>query len=635
MTGLEPVDLAARALTGSYGRPLRATDVGPKVRAAIVAQVIDDVSTRRSVWSTWNLGAAVLRSSLALRMASPEDRLGLANELVTQAGNACVRLDDNPEQTHRRVGEETFTSRELLQAERTLLEAAETDIPIGIHPLAERVADRHLAELDDDQCDAAKAVLLSTRSLDVLVGPAGSGKTTTLAALADAWRQIRGDVVGLAPSASAAATLSEALGARCETAAKWIYESIGDGAARRAVAYQQATAALIHPEATYWDRNDANQRRGALAMAQDQWRFDRGDLVIVDEASMADTRTLASLVDQAAAADAKVLLVGDHLQRSAVDAAGAFGMLARRGPTAELRQLWRFSHPWEARATLDLRHGQPAALDAYVQHGRVSHGSHDDMLEDALTAAAGADAQGRTVLLAAADRRTVSELNARTRGERIRTGQVRTAGVTLSDGLTGGVGDRIVTRRNNRRLRTTDGFVRNGDLWQVTAVLPDGGLRVQPVGEPAGPSLRLPATYVAESVELGYATTTARSQGVTVDETHTVITAGMGREDLYVAVSRGRHLNRLYVATDRPNPECLPSGEIATAREVLDRILATTHAETSATETWAAHHPDAPQPPLPETRPQPVIPPLRSQMTPAPLMPPPSPVPDGPVLERW
>ena len=119
---------------------------------------------------------------------------------------------------------------------------------------------------------------------------------------------------------------------------------------------------------------------------------------------------------------------------------------------------------------------------------------------------------------------------------------------------------------------------------------------------------------------------------MTVDETHTVITAGMGREDLYVAVSRGRLLNRLYVATDRPDPDCLPAGQAATAREVLDRILATTHAELSATETWATHHPEAL---LPATHPQPAIPPLRPQMTPRPLTPPPSPVPDGPVLQRW
>lgn len=456
-----------------------------------------------------------------------------------------------------------------------------------------------------------------------------------MAALAETWRHTHGDVVGLAPSASAAATLSTALDAWCETTAKWIYESTGDGAARRALRYQAEMAVLGDPTSTFLDRGDANDRRHRLASDQDQWRFRRGQLVIVDEASMADTRTLAALIDQARAAESKVLLVGDHLQRGAVDAGGAFGMLARRGPTAELRTLWRFSNQWEARATLDLRHGDPAALDAYIEHGRVSHGTHDDMLDNALSAASDAEAEGRTVLLAAADRRTVNELNTRTRAERIRTGAVRTTGITLSDGLTGGVGDRIVTRRNNRRLRTSDGFVRNGDLWQITDVLPDGGLRVQPVADPASGTLRLPAAYVTESVELGYATTTARSQGMTVDETHTVITAGMGREDLYVAVSRGRHLNRLYIATDRSDPDCLPSGEPESAREVLDRILATTNAEQSATETWAMHHPDDPRPPLPATRPQPAIPPLRPQMMPRPLTPSPSPVPDGSVLERW
>ncbi len=235
------------------------------------------------MWSTWNLGAAALRSSLALRMASPEDRLELTNELVIQAGGACVRIDDQTDPERRRVGVEMFTSAELLQAERTLLDAAEADLPIGIHALADRIADRELCDLADDQRDATKAVLLSRRTLDVLVGPAGSGKTTTLAALADTWRLTRGGVVGLAPSASAAATLSAALDARCETTAKWIYESAGDGAARRALRYEAEMAVL-------GDR-DANDRRHGLASDQDQWRFRRGQLVIVDEASMADTRT--------------------------------------------------------------------------------------------------------------------------------------------------------------------------------------------------------------------------------------------------------------------------------------------------------------------------------------------------------
>lgn len=92
------------------------------------------------------------------------------------------------------MGEETFTSIELLQAERTLVDANETAMRGVIPRLAGRVADEHLAGLADDQHDAAMAVLLSARSLDVIVGPAGSGKTTTLSALAEAWRHTRGNV---------------------------------------------------------------------------------------------------------------------------------------------------------------------------------------------------------------------------------------------------------------------------------------------------------------------------------------------------------------------------------------------------------------------------------------------------------
>ena len=80
-------------------------------------------------------------------------------------------------------------------------------------------------------------------------------------------------------------------------------------------------------------------------------------------------RTLAALVSQARDAEAKVLLVGDHLQRGSVDAGGGFAMLARRGPTAELTSLFRFSRPWEARASLELRRAHLAALDAYEAHG--------------------------------------------------------------------------------------------------------------------------------------------------------------------------------------------------------------------------------------------------------------------------
>lgn len=635
LTGLEPRDLAARALAGTYGRPLHAHDVGPEVRAAMVAQVLDDVSTRRSVWTTWNLGATAVRASKLLRMASPAERRELLNTITAEAAAACVHLDDNRDPMTRRVGESLFTSTELLGAERVLIDAAQTTCaphrPEEMLGAIQLRTEHHLGGLAPDQRAAAVAVITSGRLLDVLVGPAGSGKTTTLAALTSFWRHGIGSVVGLAPSATAARALAESLGVPCETTAKWLHDSTGDGATARALRYADAVARMATRD--YRQQRAANEEHWRLRAEQDQWRFSPGQLVIVDEASLADTRTLAAIVEQARAATAKVLLVGDHLQRGSVDAGGAFGMLARRGPTAELTSLWRFAHPWEARASLELRRAHPEALDAYEEHGAIASGGHDAMLDAAIDALATASEQGRVAVLQAVDNRTVRELNARIRADRIGTGDVAPAGVSLHDGLTAGVGDRIVTRRNHRRLTTADGFVRNGALWDVAAVMPDGALRVRPGESDADArTVRLPADYVAEHVELGYATTIARTQGMTVDETHTIAAPGMGREDLYVAMSRGRHANRAYVVVGEPDPDCLPGHAPSSGREVLEQILATIQAEPSATETWATYHPARAAPVVPPARPQQpwnAVPPqpARHRLTSVP-----PPVPDGPVL---
>jgi conjugative relaxase-like TrwC/TraI family protein/excisionase family DNA binding protein len=624
LTGVEPVDLAARAMGGTYGRALHAHDVGPEVRAALVAQVLEEVSTRRSVWTTWNLGAAAARATKPLRMASPIERRALLNAVTAQAAAGCVHLDDTRDPDTRRVGEDLFTSTELLAAEKVLLDAAETPTPAGLTPLAlhdpRYQVDTLLDPLAPDQRAAAQAVLTSARLLDALVGPAGSGKTTTLAALTGIWRRRIGTVVGLASSATAAHTLAASLAAPCETTAKWLHETIGDGALARGQQYAQWRAA----EAAATTPAELHRARAAqltLRAEQSRWTLTRHQLVVVDEASLADTRTLAALVTQAADAGAKVLLVGDHLQRGSVDAGGAFAMLVQRGPTAELTSLFRFTHPWEARASLELRRAHPAALDAYQAHGPFTSGTHDDMLDTALTAAATARQAGRVAVLQAADNRTVRDLNARAHADGILTGTVNPAGgVTLHDGLTAAAGDRIVARHNNRRLHTPDGHLRNGSLWDITHVLPDGALLARPADDrrdadrrdPGHPTargtIRLPADYVAAHVELGYATSTARTQGITVDETHTIAAPGMGREDLYVAMTRGRHHNHTYVALDDPDTDCLPGNPTPpTARQVLEQILATSHAEPTATETWHTYHRHEP-PPVPPAHPQPTRP---------------------------
>lgn len=165
-----------------------------------------------------------------------------------------------------------FTSEELLAAEDRLL-ALSVDLtaPDVSLDVIERVTGKdHL--LSDEQAETLARIAVSGRQVDVLVGPAGAGKTTAMHALKGARTKAHGtnSVVGLAPSAVAAQVQAEDLGIGCENTAKWLHE---------------------------FDRGRA--------------QFRKGQLVIFDEATLAGTLTIDRLAGLAAEAGAKVLLVGD------------------------------------------------------------------------------------------------------------------------------------------------------------------------------------------------------------------------------------------------------------------------------------------------------------------------------------
>jgi hypothetical protein len=303
---------------------------------------------------------------------------------------------------------------------------------------------------------------------------------------------------------------------------------------------------------------------------------------------MAGTLELDSLTVQARAVGAKVLLVGDPAQLSPVAAGGAFRLLVTdRADAPELVDVRRFRHEWERTASLALREGQPTAAHRYFRHGRVHDGDRDSMIEAIYRAWRSDTRARRTSLMVAADAATVAELNARARADLVATGQVVDHGVTTADGTTIGTRDVVVTRLNQRDLHASGGWVKNGDQWTVAAVHDDGSLTVHRTNK-AGTATRLPAEYVHEHVELGYATTAHRAQGRTVDTCHAYISAATLREPLYVMATRGREANRLYVDTSfDPDLDTAHDlgGSPVPVEEVLKKVLATVGAELSATQT--------------------------------------------------
>ena len=380
-------------------------------------------------------------------------------------------------------------------------------------------------------------------------------------------------MVGLAPSASAAQVLGDELGIDTENTAKWLHEH------RQQRARQAELDELRDRHSSSTAPFPALEAHIARLEADlDRWSFHQGQLVIVDEASLAGTFALDELAEVANLAGAKVLLAGDTHQLGAVDAGGAFRLLVRdRDDIApELTDVRRFKAEWEKIASVELRVGNTDALEAYEEHGRIVAGARGELLDRLYQAWRDDIEAGKSSLMVAADADTVSELNRRARGTRVAAGLAAEQGLTVADGQTAGVGDEVVTRLNKRTLSTAKGYVKNGDRWTVTATNKDGSMLVRRAG--GGGSIVLPADYVRDNVELGYAVTAYQAQGRTLDTAHAMVTATTTREVLYVEATRGREANHLYVDTHHnPDPDTSHDGmvEAQTGRQVLEAALAT------------------------------------------------------------
>jgi len=553
---------AGRLTRRDVARPtLRADDIPLDLIEGVGVQVVGVVSEKRSTWRHWNLWAEASRQTMGWRFISSEDREAVVAMVVDAAKSQSLPLTPpelafSPEE-FRRDDDTTvfrprhsvvFTSADLLAAEDRLLRRAEaTDAPMLDLDALERVTGERGHLLSSEQAEALARIAVSGRQVDLLVGPAGAGKTTAMRALHDAWTSEHGagSVVGLAPSAVAAQVLADDLGAPCENTAKWLH----------------------------------SHDRGAAT-------FRPGQLVIIDEATLAGTMSLDRLTALATDAGAKMLLVGDWAQLQSVDAGGAFALLASARPdTPELTDVQRFTHEWEKLASLDLRFGRTDVIATYLGHDRVREGATTEMI-DAAYAAWRADVRaGMASVLVTDASQSVIELNQRARAERLLDGDtVAGSEVLLADGTQASEGDVVITRRNDRRLHTRrGGWVRNGDRWQVTGVNQDGSLRVQRLGQGSGGEVVLPASYVAEHLDLGYAVTAHRAQGLTVDTSHVVVTGSTTRENFYVSMTRGRKSNIAYVALDRPDEgHAPPEPDEVNARTVLYGVLQHSGAELSA-----------------------------------------------------
>lgn len=565
------------------------------------AIIVARVAEKRSTWTRWNVHAETERL-----VREHSDQLGplggmtghrtTVARIVDQAVSAShsisidvPALTEEPASLRRADGVSVFvqhaagryTSRAILDAEQRLLHAttdpassagrARIGLPAeSVAAALDGFAARNGRPLDAGQRDLVTAFATASTLVAVGIGAAGTGKTTAMKALRHVTDAHSQRLIPLATSAASAAVLAADLGVPAENLHKFLWEHTpGHGAHAAAL-----NAGDVPPSHRFY-------------------MIAPGDVILVDEAGMAGTLLLDQLVAIAARHGACVRLLGDWRQLGAVESGGALRLLAHEAGAIELVVPHRFTDPAEAAATLALRTGDTAALDFHEKQRRIRGGSRLAMAETAYAAWRADMRAGRTTLLIAATNTDITALSARARADRVAAGQVAATGVPLRDGSLAGRGDWIVTRTNQRTLTVNQGkdWVKNGDAWTVLRQGRDGSLRVRHQGH--GGRITLPADYVAEHVQLHYATTTHRAQGATVDAAHLLADEGLSRENLYVALTRGRIANHVYVVThellpldedqrgDRPRLD----PDARAAREVLDAILATDHGPLSATDT--------------------------------------------------
>jgi ATP-dependent exoDNAse (exonuclease V) alpha subunit len=454
-----------------------------------------------------------------------------------------------PGATHR-----LYTTVELLATEQRIIEQAANGVGAGRWVVPHRFVEARLRchrHLTDGQREMVRSFATSGNTVDVGIGPAGTGKTAVMAVISQLAALTGTPIVGAALAARAAAGLETATGIPSSTLVR-----------------------LLNPT------GDASG-------------LPPGVVVVVDEAGMVGTRQLAAISDVVERAKGKLILIGDDHQLPEIDAGGLFRALANRLPTIELTDNVRQRHLWERAALAELRDGSVhQAVGMYREHGRLIIGQDR---EDTTARAVGdwyrhvtATGDPTSGLLIGYDNDTVAELNQQARRHLAASRRLNGPTLETSSQLFQ-AGDRILCRKNMSRLG-----VLNGDLGTVNSVNPDkGSLTVRLDRDPE--TRELPAWYLdQDDVDYGYALTGHKAQGVTTGRTFSVIDGGTDREWAYVAMSRGRDANTLYLANPEPDDEHCTHLTHPQRRDTLDALtvsLGRSAAQTAAIDQYEGSAP--------------------------------------------
>jgi conjugative relaxase-like TrwC/TraI family protein len=411
-----------------------------------------------------------------------------------------------------------FTTQRIWQLEREALTAVERMRTQGPTPPGELAAARVIharPTLKDDQREMIRRLLTSPEGVAVVIGEAGSGKTFAIVAAAEGWAQAGIELRAAAPTWRAANVMrAEGLPA-------------------------SSIASLL----LALDRAEHEGKDG----------LPHGSVLLVDEAGMVDSATLARLVFHAERAQAKLVLVGDPEQLGEIEAGGLFRALAKRADPIHLNEVIRHRHELDREAARRIREGEGReALALYRSQERVTVAPNAEERREAMVR----DwheifERGEDAVMVAKQNAEVKRLNEIAREVRRQAGQLGAQEIEVGEARFA-AGDLVITRVNDREAE-----IFNRERWRIVEV-DAADQRMTLDGIDQAKRVEVGANYLAQTnrhsdapaLEHAYAVTTYSAQGTSVDRAFVAADPSMDKQELYVAASRSREETFIYATPE-------------------------------------------------------------------------------------
>jgi len=453
----------------------------------------------------------------AIQAVADSMRAGAPADQVEQLADAFLSSDVVLPIGETKKGER-FTTVRIWEIERKALSGAEQMTAAKDRAVAgELTAARVIAKrpnLKPDQQAMVKRLLSGGQGLQVVIGEAGTGKTFATLAAAEGWATAGIELRAAAPTWRAANVLRSE-GLEATSIARLLYEL---------------------------DRAAHDGRVG----------LPHNSVLLVDEAGMVDSATLARLIDHAQVGEAKLVLIGDHKQLGEIEAGGLFRALAERSDPVILDEVIRHRHELDREAAKRIREGRGAeSLSLYRSEERVVVAPNADARRGAMVADWWQSfKEGEDALMVAKRNAEVGRLNELAREVMREQGRLGQTEVEVGEGRFA-AGDQVITRINDHA-----NCIYNRERWRVAEV----DARAQAVvldGIDTARRVCVDAVYLRKVTENGdpalqhaYAATTYQAQGSTVDRAHVMADPSMDRQELYVAASRSREGTYLYATPE-------------------------------------------------------------------------------------